>query len=108
MSEAAKKTQWQRVASVGDFGDDDVICVQAGGRRIALYNVDGEYYATDDMCTHGKASLCEGFLDGYMIECPLHQGLFDVRDGSPQGTPVTEAVTAYPVRVEGEDILIEA
>ncbi len=107
MSNMANESDWQCVASVGDFGEENVICVRAGGRRIALYNVDGEFYATDDICTHGKACLSEGFLEGHMIECPLHQGLFDVRDGSPAGAPVTEAVNGYPVRVDGDEILLK-
>ncbi|AER57618.1 Rieske (2Fe-2S) domain protein [Pseudoxanthomonas spadix BD-a59] len=108
MGSEAKTLDWQRVASICDFGEEDVLCVQAGSRRLALYNVNGEFHATDDMCSHGKASLCEGFLEGYLIECPLHQGLFDVRDGSPAGTPVTEGINSYLVQVDGEEILVRA
>ena len=100
-------SEWHRVASVGDFGDEDIICVQAEGRRMALYNVEGEYYATDDMCSHGKASLSEGFLEGHMIECPLHQGLIDVRTGCPGSAPITEPVSAYPVKQDGDELYVQ-
>jgi naphthalene 1,2-dioxygenase ferredoxin component len=100
-------SEWHVVASVSDFGEEEVICVVAAGRRIALYSVEGEYYATDDACSHGKASLSEGFLEGYMIECPLHQGLIDVRNGCPGSAPITEAVASYPVKCQGEELLVQ-
>jgi naphthalene 1,2-dioxygenase system ferredoxin subunit len=74
--------------------------VQAGGREIALYGVDGEVYATANLCTHGNARLCDGFLEGHEIECPLHQGRFDVRDGRALCSPLRENIAAYPVRIE--------
>ncbi len=73
---------------------------QVAGHCIALYAVDGAYYATSDLCSHGRAFLSEGFLDGHLIECPLHQGLFDVRTGEPAGAPCIEAVRSFPVKVE--------
>ena len=76
------------------------------GREIALYGVDGEVYATDNLCSHGRARLCDGFLEGHEIECPLHQGRIDVRDGQPTGAPITKPVKSYPVRVEGGRVWI--
>lgn len=78
---------------------DDVIGVAVAGRDIALYTVGDAIYATDNVCSHGRARLCDGFLDGHEIECPLHQGKFDVRDGRPLCAPVTEPLRSYPVRV---------
>ena len=94
-------TQWIDAAARDDVPQDDVIAVSAGGREVALYGVDGEVYATDNICTHGQARLCEGFLEGHEIECPLHQGKFDVRTGAPTCAPVTEAIRSYPVKIEG-------
>lgn len=91
---------WIEAATVADLPRDDVIGVAVGGRDIALYNVDGDVYATDNICTHGQARLCDGFLDGHEIECPLHQGKFDVRTGQARCEPVTQAVRSYPVRIE--------
>ena len=72
-----------------------------GGRRIAIYNVDGRYYATDDLCTHGKASLSEeGMLEGGIIECGLHLGTFDVTTGAAVGAPCGKALQTYPVGAE--------
>lgn len=86
---------------------EGVAMAQAAGKRIALYAVEGAYYATSDVCTHGRAFLSEGYLDGHMIECPLHQGLFDVRTGAPAGTPCTEAIETFPVRVEDGVLYVE-
>jgi naphthalene 1,2-dioxygenase ferredoxin component len=94
-------THWIDAAAQDDIPQDDVIAVTAGGREVALYGVDGEVYATDNVCTHGQARLCEGFLEGHEIECPLHQGKFDVRTGAPTCAPVTEAIRSYPVKIEG-------
>ena len=84
-------------------GDEvfDVIGIALAGRDMAIYNVDGQFFATDNICTHGQARLCDGFLDGFEIECPHHQGKFDVRDGRATCEPATVAVRSYPVRVEG-------
>ena len=85
----------------------DVIGIAVAGRDVAIYNVVGQFFATDNICTHGQARLCEGFLDGFEIECPHHQGKFDVRDGRATCEPATEAVRCYPVRVEGGRVFVQ-
>lgn len=92
--------EWIAAAEVDAVPQDDVIGVEIGGRDIALYSVDGEIYASDNICTHGHARLCDGFLDGYEIECPLHQGKFDVRTGKALCAPLTEDIRSYPVKIE--------
>ena len=91
---------WVDAAAQDDVPQDDVIGLAVAGRDIALYSVEGEVFATDNICTHGHARLCDGFLEGHEIECPLHQGKFDVRTGLPSCAPVTEAIRSYPVKVE--------
>ena len=100
-------SQWTEAAAVDEVPTDDVVGMQVGGRDIALYNVDGQIYATDNVCTHGHARLCEGFLEGHEIECPLHQGKFDVRNGQPLCDPVTEAVRSYPVKIDGQRVYLQ-
>jgi naphthalene 1,2-dioxygenase system ferredoxin subunit len=92
---------WTDAAPVDDVPADDVIGMVISGKDLALYSVEGEIFATDNICTHGHARLCEGFLEGHEIECPLHQGKFDVRNGKPTCAPVTEAIRSYPVKIEG-------
>ena len=99
-------TDWIDASAVDEVPADDVIGVVVAGRDIALYSADGEIYATDNICTHGQARLCEGFLEGHEIECPLHQGKFDVRTGQPSCAPVTEAIRSYPVRIESGRVFL--
>jgi len=102
VSEAA----WTDVAAVDDLFDGASIAVVAAEREIALHSVDGVPFATDNLCTHGAGRLCEGFLEGHEIECPLHQGRFDVRSGAPTCAPATEAIRSYPVRIEGGRVFV--
>jgi len=99
-------TQWIDATAMDEVPQDDVIGIVVAGRDIAMYNAGGEIFATDNICTHGHARLCEGFLEGHEIECPLHQGRFDVRTGQPTCAPVTEAIRRYPVRVDGGRVFL--
>lgn len=77
------------------------------GRKVAIYNVAGTFYVTDDLCTHGAASLSEeGTLDGCIVECGWHYGTFDVTTGQPGNTPCTVPLRTYPVVVRDNMILI--
>ena len=100
-------SHWINVLAADDLPTDDVVGVTAGGRDLAIYAVGQAVYATDNTCTHGHARLCDGFLDGYEIECPLHQGKFDVRTGQPTCQPVTEALRSYPVKIEGNRVFVQ-
>ncbi len=99
---------WIDVAAVDDLFEGASIAVTVQGREIALHCVDGLPYATDNLCTHGAARLCEGFLEGFEIECPLHQGRFDVRDGRPMCPPVAEPIRVFASRVEAGRVLLRA
>lgn len=95
---------WIDAAAFSSVPQDDVVAVQVDGKEIALYGVDGEVFATDNICTHGHARLCDGFLEGHEIECPLHQGRFDIRNGSALCAPLTEPLKSYPVKIEGDRV----
>lgn len=98
---------WIEAAALSDVPQDDVIAVAVQGKEIALYGVDGDVYATDNICTHGHARLCEGFLEGHEIECPLHQGRFDIRNGAAMCAPLTEGIRTYSVRIEGGKVFLD-
>lgn len=100
-------TNWIDVAARDDIPEDDVMGVDVGGKSLALYDVQGEVFATENICTHGHARLCDGFLEGFEIECPLHQGRFDVRSGKAMCAPLTEDLRSYPIRIEGGRVLVE-
>ena len=95
------------VAKAADIPIGTVKIVQAGKYRIALCNVDGTFYAIEDVCTHDDGPLGEGQLDGCKIECPRHGAKFDVRNGSAVQMPAIIPVKTFPVKVEGDDIFIE-
>ena len=106
MSSTSNAT-WVDAMSTDELPTDDVTGILVDGRDIAIYTVGDAVYATDNLCTHGHARLCDGFLDGHEIECPLHQGKFDVRSGQPTCAPVTEAVRSYPVKVDGSRVYLQ-
>ena len=100
-------SQWIDAAEEDGVPEDDVIGLQVAGKDLALYKVEGSVFATDNTCTHGQARLCDGFLDGYEIECPLHQGKFDIRNGRGTCAPIVEDVRSYPVRIEGGRVYLQ-
>jgi 3-phenylpropionate/trans-cinnamate dioxygenase ferredoxin component len=75
---------------------------------VAVFNADGELYAIDDTCTHQDASLSEGWLEGCLIECPLHEASFDLRTGTPTGPPAKRPVRTYPVEVHDDVVFVDA
>jgi nitrite reductase/ring-hydroxylating ferredoxin subunit len=96
--------KWVAVGKRSALEAGAMMGVDVGDLQIAVYNVDGEFYATDNICTHAFAMLTDGFLDGDIIECPLHGGCFKVKTGEGQGAPISEDVRTYPVRLVGDDI----
>jgi len=103
MSDAA----WTPVATLADFAASDATFVIAAGKEIAIYLVDGAVFATANRCTHGDARLCDGWVEGHEIECPLHQGRFDVRSGAATGAPAEVALATYPARLAGDRIELQ-
>jgi nitrite reductase/ring-hydroxylating ferredoxin subunit len=99
-------TSWITVARRADLSAGKIKGVKADGKAIALYNLDGEFYATDNVCTHAYAELSDGYLERGLIVCPLHAGCFDVKTGKAVEPPAEEDLKTYPVRVVGEDIQI--
>lgn len=103
--------RWTDVIDETALPEGSVLAVAApfaaGPREIALYRVDGRVFATDNVCTHADARLCDGFLIGHEIECPLHQARFDVRDGRVTCEPAIEPVATWPVRIDGGRVWVE-
>ncbi len=101
------------MSNITPFGRDelepgDIRQVEIEGRdAIAIYNLDVEYFATDDTCTHGAASLSEGEIDGEEVICPFHLGSFNIRSGEAVVEPYVKAVRTYPVRIEDGMLYVE-
>jgi len=99
--------QWVKVAEVGELAPGEKKQIDIDGLEIALFNVDGQYYAIEDVCTHDGAPLAHGKFTGEEIICPRHGARFNVRTGQALCLPAVEPVETYKVKVEGSDILVE-
>lgn len=95
------------VADAAALPPGTMLHVELDGRKIALYNYDGSFYATDDVCTHRRARLTDGYLDGRTVQCPLHFGKFDIVTGEPKNPPCKEPLATYAVTRDAERLLIE-
>lgn len=84
-----------------ELGPNKVSRVEIDGHPpVAVYNLNGEFFATDDTCTHGEASLADGDIEDANIVCPFHLGMFDIRTGEPTGAPCAVAIRTYPLTIE--------
>lgn len=97
-----------KVAKVGAIAPGKAIRVEIGDEPIAIFNVDGDLYAIGDTCSHEEASLSEGDVYGTCVECPLHGAEFDLKTGRPRTLPAVVPVPTYAVKVEGDDVLVDA
>lgn len=96
------------VCRTGDVIPGEGKRIELPGRpSIAVFNVDGTFYAIDDTCTHGEASLCEGFVEGGVVECPYHSGTFDIRSGKALTFPAVEPVGTYRVAIDGDQVCLD-
>ena len=95
-----------RVAGVGDIPAGEMLTVQVDGDDVVLANVDGEIYAFAGECTHKGGPLGDGVLEGDEVECPFHQGRFNVKTGEATEAPPTEPIQNFQVQVEGDDIKV--
>jgi 3-phenylpropionate/trans-cinnamate dioxygenase ferredoxin subunit/naphthalene 1,2-dioxygenase system ferredoxin subunit len=91
---------WRDVIAVDALEKNWVTRVEVGRRLIAVYDSPSGVHASLALCNHGGADLCDGYFDGHVIECPLHQGAFDVRDGRPVAAPATKPMRVLEVRVQ--------
>jgi len=98
--------EWHLVAETNDIEEEDVLGVNVEGTAVAVYNVDGEFYATENICTHAFAFLSEGIVIDDIIECPVHQGRFHIPTGKPKGAPVSVALDTYATRVEDGKVYV--
>ena len=98
---------WISIATPEQLQDGEALGVAVDEHRIALFRHEGEFYATDNVCTHAFALLSDGFLEEGCIECPWHQARFDIRTGKALTMPATRDVSSHEVRVEGDTVLLK-
>jgi nitrite reductase/ring-hydroxylating ferredoxin subunit len=98
--------EYVAVAKTDEIPEGEMRAFEVCGQRVLVARVDGVFYALGAVCSHGKAYLDEGELEGHRVTCPLHFGVFDVRTGLPVSPPPTQPVPRYGVRVEGGVLLV--
>jgi 3-phenylpropionate/trans-cinnamate dioxygenase ferredoxin component len=101
-------SKWVKVARMSDVPPGKKVIVEVDGILVVVVNLEGKYYAIEDVCTHDGGPLGEGDLEDGQIICPRHGSRFDVRTGNALTLPAFEPAPTYEVRLEGEDILVEA
>ena len=102
-------TAGQRIelCSTDDVAPGAALKVEAGELTLAVFNVDGQFYVTDDMCTHGPGSLSEGYIEDDVVECNFHNGQFNIRTGEVVSPPCTVPIKTYPTLVVDGKVTIE-
>ena len=96
-----------RACGTADVAPGGALAVEVDGTGVAVVRDGDDWYAVQDECSHAAIPLSEGDVEGCEIECWLHGSRFDLRTGKPSGPPATEPVPVYPVRVEGDDVLVD-
>lgn len=98
---------WVAACATEDVELEDVIAFRHGEQDYAIYRTqDGEFFATDGHCTHERTLLCDGLVMGHVIECPKHNGRFDIRTGKALRAPVLKDVQTFPTKVEGGTVFV--
>jgi NAD(P)H-dependent nitrite reductase small subunit len=99
---AENAASWRPIVSSESIPEGEMHAATFGDKQIAIYNVNGTFYATDNVCTHAFALLSDGLLADCMVECPLHNARFDVRTGAVLASPAEHPLECFPVRLNGD------
>ena len=106
MSAQRERTQWEVACPLADIPDGAAVRVEFGDEPVCLVHTEGEVYAIRDVCSHADVPLSEGDVEGTTVECWLHGSRFDLTTGRPTGLPATRPVPVYPVKRDGDDLLV--
>jgi nitrite reductase/ring-hydroxylating ferredoxin subunit len=100
-------TELVKISSTSEVADNSVKSFEVGSNVIAVYNLGGTFYATDNECTHGAASLADGILEDDIIECSLHFGAFNVKTGEAVQAPCFTALRTYKIVVQDGQVMVD-
>lgn len=106
-SQNTSATSWTRLCKASEAASDSRRIEIDGLPPLAVFNIDGEFFVTDDTCTHGEASLADGYVDGDRVECPWHAGRFCIRTGAALEFPAVTPLKVYKVKVEDGALYID-
>jgi 3-phenylpropionate/trans-cinnamate dioxygenase ferredoxin subunit len=99
-------SDWIDVGAVDELEAGGVMLVDVDGTEVAVFNIDGEFYAIEDVCTHDGGTLAEGEVEGFEIECPRHGARFDLRNGRVTAPPAYEDITTFQVRIHDSRVQV--
>ena len=100
-------TNWTEVCALETMDEEDVIRFDHGGKTFAVYRLGDNAFATDGLCTHEQVHLCDGLVMNGVIECPKHNGRFDIQTGRALGAPVCKNLVTYSARIESGIVSIK-
>ena len=98
---------WQLATTCGKVLPDAPVAFNCADRKIAIYKVEGQFYATDNVCPHAYALMTDGFVEGDKVECPLHGAIFHIPTGRCLAAPAESDLQTYPIRIDGDNIYID-
>ena len=106
MTDSASHLEWHLVGAADAIDEEVVMRFDHGSATYAIYNTPKGFFATDGLCTHECALLADGFVQGDIIECPMHQGRFHIPTGKVRSAPASVDIRTYPVKLEGGSLFI--
>jgi 3-phenylpropionate/trans-cinnamate dioxygenase ferredoxin subunit len=99
-------TEFRRACSLSELPAEGALGVEVDGVPVAVIRAEGEVFALHDVCSHEEVPLSEGEIYDHTVECWLHGSCFDLRTGKPTGPPASKPVATYPVKIDGDDVLV--
>jgi 3-phenylpropionate/trans-cinnamate dioxygenase ferredoxin component len=99
-------SEFRRACAVSELPEEGALGVEIGGEPVCVVRAGGEVFALRDVCSHEEVPLSEGDIYDHTVECWLHGSCFDLRSGKPTGPPATRPVATYPVKIDGDDVLV--
>lgn len=96
-----------KIATTADVESGKGRSFRIEGKAVALFNIEGTFYAIEDYCTHAGVLLGGGWVDGETVVCPLHGAVFCLKTGAALTPPAFDSVHSYPVAIEGDDVMVE-
>lgn len=98
---------WYKTFSIDEIENEEAKEIEIpNGKKITIFHVNDNFFATDNFCTHEEASLCDGYIDGDTVECPLHQGVFCISTGKALESPATVDLKIYKTKIEDNFVFI--
>ncbi len=104
--ENGKELQYLEVADLDQLPSGERLFLEIDGNPVVVFNIAGNYFAMDDLCTHDDGPIGEGELDGHVVTCPRHGAKFDIRTGKALALPAVQDLRTYPVKCENNKILL--